>query len=187
MGLRVIQILYPVLEIAQESVGVEQGFGCFFVKLSFFSQNVQCIAGRPVLKRRIPATANQLEHLCKEFDFADSAPSEFDVVAAFGMQFFLTHDVGANLLVEIANRVDDAEIEITAVNERTDNMSKCLDIFRIACNGARLDPGIAFPFASLDDQILFNHADTGDERTRRAIGAQCHIDPESEAVFGDFR
>ena len=124
--------------------------------------------------------------MCQKFDFPNTAAPQFDVVAAFRVQSFLTDHIGTDLLVQVADRVDNTEVKVAAVDERMHDASQCFDIFGVAGNGACLDPCIAFPFASLYDQILFDHTETGHERTGCPIGTQCHIHPECETVFGDF-
>ena len=57
----------------------------------------------------------------------------------------------------------------------------------MACHGARFDPGITFPFAALYQEIFFDHAKAGDQRAGCAVRTQCHIDAETETVFGHFR
>ena len=61
------------------------------------------------------------------------------------------------------------------------------DIIRIAGYRTCLDPGVSFPFSSLNDQILLDHIGAGYKRAGLSVGSQGHIDAESEAVFGNFR
>ena len=183
MGLGVFQVLHAVLEIAQEGIGLQQAFDRLVRQQLALGQQAQGGAGRALAQGRIASAADQLEYLGQELDLADAAAPQFYIVAALGMQALLALHFGADLGVHGADRVDHAEIEVTAEHEGPHDGVQRRDIFRLAGDGARLDPGIALPLAALDDQVFLHHAQAGRQRARFAVGAQRHVDPEREAIL----
>lgn len=79
VGLAMILHLEAVLDIAEESVGLEErgGLGLFeeFVRREL-GQGLESLMG---LQERISSAMEDLKGLSDEFDFADAAASEFDV------------------------------------------------------------------------------------------------------------
>ncbi len=173
-----------MLQVAQEGVGIKQPGNHLRRQQVLACQDRQGHAGRAVTQFRITATANQLENLRQEFDLADTTATEFDVVAALRMAAFLAQDFSAYLPMHVAQGMDRAEVEVTAVDEGPHDGVEDGDIFRTAGNCPRLDPGIAFPLAALQHQVLLNHVHAGNQRAGFSVGAKCHIDPETVAVLG---
>ncbi len=130
-------------------------------------------------QRRVVAAANQLKQLRDEFDFADAAGSQLDIVedlAAF--------DLPAHLPMQTAHRLKRAVVEMAAEHERAHEFGKFLRA--VAAHHARLDPGIAFPLAPLRDEVVLEHAEADRERAVAAQRPQPHIDAEHVAVGGNF-
>jgi hypothetical protein len=186
VGLGILQVLQAMLEVAQESVGVQQaGHGLRRQQLAL-GQQAQGGAGRAFAQCRVAPAADQLEHLGQEFDLADAAAPQLDVVAALGMQALLAADLGADLGVHGADRVDHAEIEVAPEHERAHDCFQRGDVQRVAGDRARLDPGVALPLAALHDQVFLDHREAGRQRAGLAVRAQRHVDAEGETVLGDF-
>jgi len=84
--------------------------------------------------------------------------------------------------VQIAHRIDGAEIEILAKDEGVPDLLQ----FLVAASGqgSRLDPGIALPFAALGDEVVLQHVEGASQRPRFAVGPQSHIDAKDLTVFG---
>ena len=48
-----------------------------------------------------------------------------------------------------------------------------------------LDPGVAFPLAALGEEVVFQHVERADQRSRFAVGPQAHVHPERLTVGRD--
>ena len=92
-------------------------------------------------------------------------------------------DVAPHFGVQPAHRAERRVVEVLAVHERTHDGAQ-LVVCR-ASQGARLDPGVAFPLATVADQIGLEEVEAADERPRVAVRPQPHVDAEDEAVLGD--
>ncbi len=187
VGLGVVQVLQAVLQVAQEGIGFQQPFDGGGRHQLALGQQAQGLARGAFAQGRVAPAAYQLEDLGQEFDLADAAAPQLDVVAAVRMQAFLAFDFGADLGVHVADGVDHAEVEVAPEHKRPHDGVQGRDVFLEAGDGARLDPGIALPFAPLHDQVLFHHVQAGRQRTGLAVRAQRHVDPEGKAVLDHFR
>ncbi len=187
MGLCIVQVLQPVFQVAQEIVGSQQFIDNLGIQQVFGGQGTQRGAGGAVTQVAIAATADELEYLRQELDFANPATPQLDVVAALRMQCFQALYFRADLRVHGAHGVDRTVIQVAPEHERAADVLQCGDIFRPACQRAGFAPGIALPFPALGHQVCLYHVEAGDQRPRGAIRPQRHVNPESEAVFGDFR
>src|SRR4051812_24738431 len=78
--LRVIQILQPVLEVAQEHVGCGELVHGFRGEQTALGEERQYRKRRVAAQRRIATAADQLEELNDELDLANAARTELDVV-----------------------------------------------------------------------------------------------------------
>jgi hypothetical protein len=84
VGLRVVAILQPMLERAQEVVRVGQPLAHVLADQPARLRMAQHRERRPHAELRVLAAADQLEHLRAEFDLADAAAPELDVVGLVG-------------------------------------------------------------------------------------------------------
>jgi hypothetical protein len=112
VGLGIVEILQPVLDAAQEVVGGTQRRHRLAGQQAAVGQSLQHLQRRLDLQRRVAPAADQLEHLGDEFDLADAAGPELDVVGLVLFRHFL-----ADLRMQLAHRVDGAEVEVFAENE----------------------------------------------------------------------
>jgi hypothetical protein len=86
--------------------------------------------------------------------------------------------------VQVAHRIDGAEVEVFAEDE---GAADRLQIFpALAGKWPGLDPGVAFPLASLGDEVVFQHVEGAGQRAGIAVGPQPHVDAEYLAVAGHF-
>ena len=175
LGLPVVAVLQPVLDIAQEEVRVAQGRDAGVRQqpaLGDRRQRRQRPAGAQV---RLAPAAHELHRLDDELDFANAARSELDVrrvVVALALLADLAMDV-AQTLVRI-------EVQVLAKDERRDQRIEL--VVPGARHGPRLEPRVALPGASLRDQVLFERRVRHRQRTARTIRAQPHVDAEHVAV-----
>ncbi len=178
--LLVVQVLQAVLEVAQKLVRCR--------KLAYRrpGQKVALREQRQRGKRGllsqfgVAPAADQLEYLRNEFDFADAAGPELDVVGDVAALHLLS-----DLPVEIAQRRNRVVIEVSAVDERAHQLHE----FRFVVPGdrARLDPGVAFPFPSLGDEVVFQRVEADGERSAVPVRPQAHVNAEHVPVGGHFR
>ena len=183
--LLVLDVLQAVFETAQENVGLAQFIFGFALDQAAFGQQLEDRKRRTNLQRLVATTANELEDLGDELDFADAAGAELDVVG-----HVLACDFAANLRMQVAHGVDGAEIEILAEDEGASDLlhrRHPVGLQVVArVHGAPLDPGVALPFAALRDEVVFQGVERADQRAGVAVRAQAHVDAEDLAVGGDF-
>ncbi len=86
----------------------------------------------------------------------------------------------ADLTVQVAHRPEGVEVQMPAVHERPHDVDEL--VRATAADGARLDPGVAFPLAALRDEVVLEHRQAHRERTAVAVGAQPHVDAEHVTV-----
>ena len=177
--LTVVQVLQPMFDGTQERI---RGF-----QLRQRVRREQAAGGeagehlqrRAHAQRRVPPGAHQLQGLGDELDFADAARAELDVVDELAAR-----DLAPHFIVQASHRGERGEIEVLAIHERPHHGLQRL-VLR-AGDRAGLDPGVAFPFAALGDEIILQRVQAGHQRAAFAVGAQAHVDAKHEAVRVDF-
>ena len=177
MGLLVIPVLQAVFDVAQESVGGQQGFNVFRRHDAQLGKFLQRFLRTFQLQHAHLAAAYHLEYLGDKFDFTDAACAEFDVVCH---AFFA--DFAADLAVQVAHRLIRAVIQIFSEHK---GAHQRFDVVRIRRNHAAFAPRIALPFAPLCNQILLQRGFTQHQRARIAVRPQPHIDAEHLPVGGN--
>jgi hypothetical protein len=178
MGLRVVEILEAVLQPPQEDVGGGELHDRLLAELAPRAERLERLERRPRAQGRVAPAADQLEALRDEFDLADPARTELDVAGQVA-----ACDLLPDLRVELAHRVDRAVVEVLTVHERMRDLGELRAHARIAPrDDARLDPGVALPFAALRDEVLLERLEAGSERPGIAPRAQPHVDAEDLAV-----
>ena len=98
---------------------------------------------------------DQLQGLGQEFDFADAARAALDVVVQFAARHF-----GGDRGLHVAQAIERGEVQVAAIHERAQGLQPLFAGIDVAGDRARLQPGIAFPVASLALEILV-HAGEG--------------------------
>ena len=107
--------LQPILQAPQEHVGrVELGHRRGRQQLRAGQQR-QRLAQRGALQTPVLAAADQLERLHDEFDLADAAVTELDVVR----QIAALH-LALDQRLHLAQRLEHAKVEIAPIDERAD-------------------------------------------------------------------
>ncbi len=183
MRLRVVEILEPMLEAAQENVcGGELGDGGLG-ELPPRAERRQHLERGARAQSRIAPAADQLETLRDELDLADAAGPELDVAREVAAR-----DLLPDLRVELAHRVDGAEVEVLPEHERLRDLRE-LGTHPLVAAGdhARLDPRVPLPLPSLCDEVLLERIEARGERARVAPRPQPHVDAEHLAVGGHVR
>ena len=179
MRLRIVQVLQPVLEAAQEHVALGELARGLLRQRAALGEPRERFQRRPDREHRLAPAAHQLHRLHDELDLADSARPELDVLRQLAPRHVAPH-----FGVQPAHRGERAEVEVLAVDERPHDRIE----LRVAAAGdrPRLDPRVALPFAPLRDEIGFQRLEARDQRPGFAVGPQPHVDAEHEAVLGDI-
>ncbi len=144
------------------------------------SERVQRLDHAGALQRRLSTRPDQLVHLRHELDFADSARPEFDVVAHGAAAAF-----GVDATLHLAQRLNRAEVEVTAEHERFQVVDEPPPRGHVAGTSARPYPGITFPVTTLFFVVALDRIEVQHQRTAVAVGPQAHVDPEDKPVDGD--
>src|SRR5262245_54349739 len=137
MRLLVANHLQPVLDAAEKEIGFGQFAGSLARDPAAFSQAFECLDGAARPKLRVPASGDKLLGLGEEFDVADAAPPELDVVASDSdgaMAFELVHSA-----LHRVNVGDSGVVEIFAPDERRELAQELLARLAVARSNSRLD------------------------------------------------
>ena len=131
------------------------------------------------MQRRFAPAANELEYLDDKFNFTNATRAKFDVVG----QTASAHFTG-NHPFHVAQRLDDAEIDVTAENKRAQHRTQLvsIDAFAIAHN-PRLDHRVTLPVAPLLLVIIFQRRKAQHQRATFAKRTQSHIHAIDEAIL----
>ena len=109
----------------------------------------QHIQERGILQPLIAAAAHQLHGLHDEFQFADSARAELQVLIEF-----LPRDFTGNECLHLPQGIEHAEVEIASIDKGPDEISRCRRVGRRADDGTCFDPSISFPITPMLLQII---------------------------------
>ncbi len=163
MGLFVFPVLQRVFGAAQEPVGILQAARVLRRNQAGDAFGVQGGQQSALLQCRHAAAADQLRQLHHEFDFADAAIAQLDIVGAVDAVAGGSPPlpVLADALAQGAQGGQGVEVEILAVDEGhaqafqlTGLGGAVAALERLRRHQARLEPCVAFPFAALADQIV---------------------------------
>ena len=130
----------------------------------------------------MPSTRNQLLGLCEEFDFANAATADLDVMA-FNGDFVLAAE-GLHLPLHVMHVGKRREVQMLAPHERGDFGEQSLAGLQIAGTWQRLDHRRAFPCAAFALIIVQRCRDRDSDRRRSWIGPQPQVDTEDIAIDG---
>ncbi len=147
LGIR--EHLQAVLEAPQKHVGGAQLRGDTGGEQAAAVQNLQRRQQRLCLQASVAATANQLEGLHDEFNFADAAGAELHVVCKLAPLDFLLDE-----RLHLAQALEHAIVEIAAENERPDRGCVQLGVTLRRGDGPCLHICISLPVASVPRQIV---------------------------------
>ncbi len=142
-------------------------------------QQLQHRQRRLYLQGHVPPATDQLEHLGQEFNLADAAGAELDVIGHILFGHFAT-----NLRMQLAHRIDRAKIQVFTEHKGTADGFQ--SVVMAPGQRPRLDPGITLPFAPLSDEIVLQHVERTYQRPRIAIRPQAHVHAEHLPVGSDF-
>src|SRR5579871_2571335 len=113
----------------------------------------------------ILTAANELEGLYDEFDLADAARPELDVVGELAPL-----DLALDQRLHLAQALEDAVVEVAAIDERPHRSRIDLGVAFGCRHGARLDPCVALPVAAVALEIFLERVEARDEGAACAEG-----------------
>ena len=180
MGLLVGHHLQPVLDLAQEAVRLSQVARRLAGDPAALGEVLQRDQGLPAAQFGMPAARDQLLGLHEEFDLADAAASELDVVP-FDRDLVVAL-VGRHLALHRVHVGDRAVVEILAPHEGRDLAQERLAEREIAGAGARLDHRGALPVLSGALVVVQRRGERDRDWRRGGIGTQPQIGAEHVAV-----
>ena len=179
LGLAIGNRLNRVLGVAQKFIAFAQFTDHSGRQIALPLQNAQHFEQRALLQAQVSPPVNQLEGLSNEFDLANPARPQLDVVGhAFAPHFLL------NQLLHGAQRFNRRKIEIAPVHERAQQIEQLRAHDLIACHHAGLDHRVTLPVAALVLVILLQRIEAQHQRPGRAIRTQTHVDAEYKTVDG---
>ena len=171
--------LQAVLEAAQEVVGRAELVDRRVRQQPRLTEARERGAQRRRLQAPVAAAARQLQRLHDEFDLADAAGSELDVVGHLAPGH-LALDERAHL----AQALEHAVVEIAPIDERAHGGALELGIALGRGDRARLDVGVTLPVASVARQVVLEEREARDQRAGVAERSQAQVDAQHEAIRG---
>ena len=182
VGLLVGDHLQPVFDPPQEFIRcgqlVTRGEGDPVAR----SQHLQGLERRPHPQFGMPATGDQLLGLGEEFDFADAAAPDLDVVALD--RDLALSAVGLHLPLHVVHVGQGREVQMLAPDERCNVRQQRFAGAGVAGAGPGLDHGGAFPGPPFPLVIMQRRLGRDRHLRRGWIRPQPQIDPEHVAVAG---
>src|SRR5690606_13018957 len=191
MSLLVFPILQHVLGTAQKTVGVMQLVGDVCGDDSGVLLATQGRQQAALLKRGHASAANELVQLNDELDFAYASVTQLDVVCGIdpGTSLGAALPVLTNPFSQLTQGRQCIEIEILAVNEGNPKRFQLgnlrLDVAALKGgdrDGACFQPGIAFPFAALGYQVMFERVQAPGQWSGVSVGPQAQVGSEHLAI-----
>ena len=182
MGLLVGDHLEPVLDPAQEQIGIDQFVADLDRDPVVGREHVERLQRRPHPQFGMPPARDQLLGLGEELDLADAATPDLDVVALDRNLALSAKRLHLALhVVDIGER---REVEMLAPDERRDIAEQRLARRGIARAGPRLDHRGALPGAALALVIIERRRGGDRDLGGGGIGTQAQVDAEHVAVGG---
>ncbi len=184
MGLFVFAVLQAVFDTSQESIGGQQLVADLLVQQTGRALTAQSLVQAGGLQGRLPSTAYQLIELNHKLNFSNPAIPQLDVVP--GLHAIAVQGAACpvltDALAQAAQGGQGIKVKILAIHKRGTQRFEVMYIagataaFKgLGLDGARLDPGIAFPFPALIDQIVFQGLHAPGQRPRITVRAQAQV------------
>ncbi len=178
VSLFVANQLHRVLRLAQHQVRVGQFRNIAGRHELRAGQQRQHLEQRGALQAPVAAAAHQLHGLHDEFDLADAAAAEFQMLIEFAPR----HLPGDQRL-HVAQRLEYAEVEIAPIHERAHEFLIRRRVGFQPNDGPCLDPGVALPIAAMLLQVIFERSQARHQRTAFAEWPQAHVHAKHEPVL----
>ena len=177
MGLLVGEHLHAVFESAQEAIGIAQALHATARDKAELLARGQRRQQSARAQRRFAATADQLHELDDEFDLADAARTELQMIGQI-----LARDFGVDQRLHLAQAGERGVVEIAPEYERAQCVEQLRARVAVAGDRARLDPCVAFPIAAFTLEILLHRSERKHQTPGLAEWTQAQIDAIDIAV-----
>ena len=180
MGLFVARHLHAVLRAAQEPVGGNESVRHPPRNPVDFGQHAQDLAGGDHPQTAVLAAPDQLVGLGEEFDFADTAPAELEIVS-------VRLDAAAAVLridlsLDVVQFLNGGEVEVLPPYEACDVVEKGPGRGGVRPYRPRLDERGPLPGPSALPVVVPGGRGRYHQRGGAGIGAQAQVDPKHIAV-----
>ncbi len=182
VGLLVVDHLQAMFDATQEAICLGQLIGCFGLDAAHRDEARQRIARRGDPQRRLPAAPDELLGLGEEFDLADAAAADLDVMAA--EPDHRAAMVGMDLAFDRMDVLDRREIEVLAPDVRPQLGEKRGAGGAVARHRPRLDHRRPFPVLAKAFVIDQGRGRRHGRRGRTGIGPQPQIGAKDVALGG---
>ncbi len=180
VGLQVAHHLEPVLQPAQEPVGVGEGVGVLLRDVALVRERRECGERVGLAETPIPAAMDDLEELDGELDVADAAAAAFDLRELLAA----TPDVLLEPDLRAADLVDRGLVEVARIRELAHALDERGGEGQVARGGARLDHRLAFPGGGFALVVRERRSERSGERPRPTARAERQVDPERDPFRG---
>ncbi len=180
LGLFVIDHLQAVFQHAQKAVGADHPFRGFRIGPAAGGKGADGGAGGALAQAGIASPGYQLLGLGEEFDFADAAAPDLQIVPGNG-DFFMPV-MGIDLAFDRMDVLDGGKVEIFPPDEGSEIIEKSLARPDVAGDGPGLDHGRAFPVLAQGLVIILCRLEGDGQRRYAGIGTQAQIGAEDIAV-----
>ena len=178
MRLLVVALLQAVLDAPQESIRLAEFLHRRRRQQLLAREQRQRLEQAARLQRGLAAAADQLERLHDELDLADAARTELDVVLQLAPL-----DLARDQLLHVAQRLEHAEVEVAAEDERPQHVAVQVVERRRAMHRPRLHVGVALPVAAVLLQVVLEGVEAHHLRARLAERPQAQVHAVDEAVL----
>ena len=184
VGLLILHHLQPVLQHAQGAVVARQLVGGLLSHPAFPGQRGQRPLRGGHTQRRMAPAQDQLLGLGEEFDLANTAAPQLDIVPGH-LDVAMT-GVSVDLPLDGMDVLDGGEVQIAPPDKGRDGLQELRAGRRIAGAGARLDHGGAFPVLAHALIVIERRIGGDGDLGRPRIGAKPEVDAKDIAVGRDF-
>ena len=186
MGLLVVQVLDTVFHLTQKNIGRAQRMGCDLGHEPRFGDTLQGVQGGAGAQLgELPAT-NHLQKLNGEFDLANAATRQLDIIGALGSARTPLGRVFANLLMQRAQRLEHVVVEVTAKhkgqNHPAHGLGRAIDHRTAGRDHPAFHPRKTLPLSALHQQILLQGIQRDHAGAGVAVGPEGQIHPKNKAV-----
>ena len=184
VGLRIIDHLHAMLDGPQQAISVAELYRVGFCEMSAGLQCGNRVERRAWPERGVAAAVDHLLDLGEELDFANAAATALEVIA--GAELGPLREMIADSSADLADFLDDSEVERAAPDEWPDRFEEVLGYDVIAGGGAGADEGGALPRQSGGFVIGNGGVDRQRDRRHFRRGTQAEVDAGDIAVGGAF-
>ena len=180
VGLEVAHHLEPVLQAAQEPVGVGEGLGVLVRDVALVGEHGERPEGVGLAQALVAAAVDDLEELDRELDVADAAAAALHL----GELLAAAPDVLLEADLRAPDVVDRGLVQVARVDRAGDAVDEGGAEGCVARGRARLDHRLALPGGGLAFVVGEGGVERARERSGAAARTETEVDPERDALGG---